>query len=359
MPEEVHGGHAGSDEHTSGARAPEEPPSRSASPSRSAQGGSAAPEGADETWRPTLPAMLATPPTGFRATLETPRALVLPVPEHGTMGTLTVLHGFDAGRIFSLDCETTIGRAPSCGVWIDDSTVSRVHARVLRPEPGRYTVEDLGSTNGTYIGERRVDRAELVQGVRLQIGPQVVLRFALVDPSDEIAQRDLFLAATRDPLTGVFNRRYFEERLRVELARARRATSPLTLLLLDVDDLKGINDELGHLAGDRVLRAVGAHLGAFVRCEDVLARWGGDEFVLLAPATDRAHAAILAERLRGSTSALAIAGAGAELRVTISLGLATLDEVAVDAGASDLIAQADARLYGAKRAGKNRVLGAG
>jgi diguanylate cyclase (GGDEF)-like protein len=311
---------------------------------------------AEDTWRPTVPRILATPPIGFRAPLDTPPALVLPVPESGSVGTLTVLHGCEAGKIFTLDSDATIGRSPTCAVWIDDTSVSRAHARILRVGDNRYVVEDLGSTNGTYIGEHRIARAELVQGVRLQVGPTVMLRFALVDPSDEVAQRDLFLAATRDPLTGAFNRRYFDERLRVEVARARRGGSPLALALLDVDDLKGINDEHGHLTGDRVLASVGSLLRNMIRCEDVLARWGGDELVLLAPATDAADAEVLAERLRTASSALPIDGASPELRVTLSMGIATLDELAVDAGGADLIARADARLYRAKRAGKNCVL---
>jgi diguanylate cyclase (GGDEF)-like protein len=291
--------------------------------------------------------------------METPSALVLALPERGTLGTLTVLHGCESGRIFSLEGEAVIGRAPTCSVWIDDATISREHARVFSPEPGTYVVEDLGSTNGTYIGERRVQKETLTQGVRLQIGPSVLLRFALVDPSDEVAQRALFVAATRDPLTGAFNRRYFDERLRIEMARARRAQTSLSLLLFDVDALKRVNDEYGHLAGDRVIQAVGAHIAGLVRCEDVLCRWGGDEFALLAPATDPAQAEILADRLRTSTAGLLIPGAGSDLHVTLSVGLATLDEIPLDGTGTDLVARADARLYRAKRAGRNRVLGRG
>ena len=290
--------------------------------------------------------------------MDTPQALVLPVPERGTTGTLTMLHGYEAGRIFVLDGgATTIGRAPSCGAWIDDPTVSRLHARVVRQDPNRFFIEDLRSTNGVFVCGDRVAHAELTQGVRVQIGPTVTLRFALVDQREEGAQRDLFRAATRDRLTGAFNRRYFEERLAVEMARARRSQLPLALLLLDVDGLKSVNDEHGHLAGDLVLRTVGEQLASLVRFEDVLARWGGDEFALLAPAADRAQAEALGDRLRTAVAKLAIACTDTELRVTLSVGLVTLDEVGEGEGAA-IVARADARLYGAKRAGRNRVLGA-
>jgi diguanylate cyclase (GGDEF)-like protein len=290
--------------------------------------------------------------------METPETLVLPVSERGTVGTLTVLHGCDAGRIFALDgAATIIGRAPPCGVWIDDPTVSRLHARVVREEPNVFFIEDLRSTNGVYVGGDRVERAELAQGVRVQIGPTVLLRFALVGQREESAQRDLFRAATRDRLTGAFNRRYFEERLAVEIVRARRAAVPLALLILDVDGLKAVNDTHGHLAGDLVLRTVSEQLASLVRFEDVLARWGGDEFALLTPTADRAQAEALGDRLRVGVAKLAIACADAELRVTLSVGLVTLDEIGESDGPA-LVARADSRLYGAKRAGKNRVLGA-
>jgi two-component system cell cycle response regulator len=309
--------------------------------------------------RHTLPVMVAaTPALPFRPLMETPEALVLPVSERGSVGTLTVLHGCEAGRIFALDGgATTIGRAPTCGVWIDDPTVSRLHARVVRQELNRFFIEDLRSTNGVFVGGDCVERVELTQGARIQIGPTVLLRFALVDQREESAQRDLFRAATRDRLTGAYNRRYFEERLAVEIARARRAQLPLALMMLDVDGLKSVNDVHGHLAGDLVLRTAVEQLASLVRFEDVLARWGGDEFALLTPAADRAQAVALADRLRAGVAKLAIPCADAELRVTLSAGLVTLDEVGESDG-SALIARADARLYGAKRAGKNRVLGA-
>jgi two-component system cell cycle response regulator len=309
--------------------------------------------------RHTLPVLIAaTPALPFRPPMETPETLVLPVSERGSVGTLTVLHGCEAGRIFALDGgATTIGRAPTCGVWIDDPTVSRLHARVVRQELNRFLIEDLRSTNGVFVGGDRVEHAELSQGARIQVGPTVLLRFALVDQREESAQRELFRAATRDRLTGAFNRRYFEERLALEIDRAQRSSLPLALMILDVDGLKGVNDQHGHLAGDLVLRSVAESLSSFVRFEDVLARWGGDEFALLTPAADRAQALALAERLRAGIANLAIACADTELRVTLSAGLVTLDEVGESEG-SALVARADARLYGAKRAGKNRVLGA-
>jgi diguanylate cyclase (GGDEF)-like protein len=311
--------------------------------------------------RPTMRAFVASTP--MRAMLDTPLARVELEPDSGTLGTLTVLRGCDVGKTFTLDSDRiVIGRAPECEIWLDDSCASREHARIVRRSSARYVIEDLGSTNGTFVGERRIERGESVQllnGARVQIGPTSLLRFGIADPRDEMMQSDLFRAATRDALSGMYNRRYFEERLGIEVARARRAHLPLSLLMLDVDGLKSVNDGHGHLAGDAMLRAVANRLSGQVRLADVLARWGGDEFVLIAPAADRNEAASLAERLRAGIASLAIGAPGAELRVTLSVGIACLDEIADGGTPAELVARADARLYRAKRSGKNCVLAAG
>jgi diguanylate cyclase (GGDEF)-like protein len=314
-----------------------------------------------ETSRPTMRAFAASTP--MRAMLDTPLARVELEPGGSSLGTLTVLRGCDVGRTFTLDSEViTIGRAPECQIWLDDSCASRGHARIVRRSSARYVIEDLGSTNGTFVGDRRIERGEsvqLVNGSRVQIGPTSLLRFGLADSREEMMQSDLFRAATRDALSGAYNRRYFEERLGIEIARARRAHLPLSLLMLDVDGLKSVNDGHGHLAGDAMLRAVASRLSGQVRLADVLARWGGDEFVLIAPAADRNEATSLAERLRLGVASLAIGAPGSELRVTLSVGIACLDEIADGGGSAELVARADARLYRAKRSGKNCVLAAG
>jgi len=165
----------------------------------------------------------------------------------------------------------------------------------------------------------------------------------------EESNRTLELLATTDGLTGLKNRRTFQDRLIEEHARAMRYHQPLSLLMLDVDHFKQYNDSFGHLAGDTVLKSVGAMLGHMTRGTDLAARYGGEEFVVILTQTDEAGAAIISERIRA-----AIAGAAWDKRpVTASLGICTLT---LDTPTSEtMIACADKALYHSKEAGRNQV----
>jgi two-component system cell cycle response regulator len=328
-----------------------------------------APEDSREM-RPTMPHLMAASPVApmtpiapmppARLTMDTPREFVVPTPPAGAQATLTAMSGLEAGRVFSVDGdEMVIGRAPTTHVWVDDPSVSRRHARILKRPGAPYYLEDLKSTNGTFIGERRIDCAELASGDRVQIGPSFFFRFSIVDTREEALQKDLFHAATRDTLSGLYNRRYFNERLIAEVSRARRSGRPLALLMIDLDQFKRINDVHGHVAGDQVLKSVSNHLGKMVRLEDVIARYGGEEFVLLAPGSDHVEAGQLGERLRTAVERLTIHFAGAKLGVTVSVGVASLAELEPHAAGTELISRADARLYDAKRSGRNRVAATG
>jgi diguanylate cyclase (GGDEF)-like protein len=166
-----------------------------------------------------------------------------------------------------------------------------------------------------------------------------------------------------DALTGVHNRRYFEQRLREEVDRALRKGSPLSCLLVDLDHFKRVNDRHGHLIGDVVLREVSEQIKDQLRLSDAMARYGGEEFAVLLVQTNAITARAIAERIRER-----IAGQvfklpdGTELSVTISIGVATLMEelrgADVDARARDLVGRADSALYSAKRSGRNRVMAA-
>jgi diguanylate cyclase (GGDEF)-like protein len=160
--------------------------------------------------------------------------------------------------------------------------------------------------------------------------------------------------AATDGLTGIANRRSFDDELAVEWRRAERVGDSLALVLVDLDDFKTINDELGHQAGDTVLRRVATILDSGARQVDLAARYGGEEFAVLAPETDLLGATKLAQRLRGDLEAATIElPDGGELKVTASIG------VAVKGGldrAEKLVAAADEALYEAKRGGKNRVV---
>jgi diguanylate cyclase (GGDEF)-like protein len=283
-----------------------------------------------------------------------------PLPSR-TRAVLTVVSGPSIGRVFSVSDrpETVIGRGKDADVRIDDAGASRAHARVVTTEDGRIFVEDMGSTNGTYVDGKRVDRAELRSGDRIHVGPNVVVSFSIVDSQVERVSQQLYESSVLDPLTRVHNRRYLVDRLAGETAYARRHASRLALLILDLDLFKRVNDTYGHLAGDDVLRDVSALLQRMIRAEDVLARYGGEEFVVLVRGIEHANVGRFAERLRVAIERLEIASEGELMRVTVSIGYSSMSELAeAQQDGEGLLRLADERLYTAKTSGRNRVCGA-
>lgn len=189
----------------------------------------------------------------------------------------------------------------------------------------------------------------------------VIASFAL---ENGVNRARLLRSGITDVLTGWHNRRYLQTRLREELARSRRDGSPLTLLLIDIDHFKRVNDNHGHMAGDRVLTEVAQRIESRIRASDVAARYGGEEFVLLLPDTDAGAARTLAERLRAAVAERPVALAdGTRIPLTISAGLATVAPTREDEDlktlADSLLARADVALYEAKSAGRDRVAAAG
>jgi two-component system cell cycle response regulator len=259
------------------------------------------------------------------------------------------------GMMIRLDQpETVIGRGQVAAVQIEDDGISRSHAKVTVSPNGAFKLTDLGSTNGTFLNNVKVSVKALHDGDKIQIGANTVIKFSLQDPLEEAYQQALYDSATRDGLTGLFNKTYFLDALRKEVAYAVRHRAPLSLLLLDVDHFKGINDTYGHAAGDEVLRHIADRIRQAVRAEDLLARYGGEEFTLILREFTASQAMKCAERCREFVEGAALAVAGEPIRATISVGVSTL----VDSGFTspeELIAAADKSMYRAKEAGRNRV----
>jgi len=163
-----------------------------------------------------------------------------------------------------------------------------------------------------------------------------------------------------DPLTGAYNRRYFDQRLLEETDRALRSGQPLACMMLDVDHFKQINDGFGHAAGDVVLREMTRHIKAQLRTSDVMARYGGEEFAVLLTQTEIGAALAIAERIRQKVAdARYVAAGGTTLAATLSIGVATLDRNRhAAASGANLVAEADAALYQAKHSGRDRVVAA-
>jgi len=169
------------------------------------------------------------------------------------------------------------------------------------------------------------------------------------------AREDANRQATEDPLTGLKTRPYLFAALDREVDRSRRTGRSFCLLMIDLDDLKSINDGLGHLHGDRALRLVGDVVRTGIRRIDTGARFGGDEFVVLLPETDPTGAFVLAEKIRIGVNAIAIELPGASPRPSLSIGVVSYPDDGRTA--DELIISADGAMYASKRAGKDRVTG--
>ncbi len=191
---------------------------------------------------------------------------------------------------------------------------------------------------------------------------QVVLELKQAKQSAEQMASELKLAniklrelAFRDDLTGLYNHRFFQEMLTKEIERSIRYEHPLSLLFLDIDFFKSINDTYGHPIGDHVLRETSKKMLELIRKNDVVARYGGEEFAIIMPEVGKSGAKVLAQRLRRGIEQNIITIGNKEISITTSIGLASTDMPAMELSRTHLIAQSDAALYKAKRNGRNRV----
>jgi diguanylate cyclase (GGDEF)-like protein len=199
-----------------------------------------------------------------------------------------------------------------------------------------------------------MDRAAVTTESTIQVG-RTVMRVEFKDKAQVEHEQTIFRNATIDSLTNVPNRYYLMRRLREELPLARRADKPLAVVMVDVDEFKTINDTLGHQAGDYVLREVAALLQNGSRAEDIVGRYGGDEFVvILRGDVSREGALIFCERMRRGVETAGLRYGEHDLSLSVSLGL-SFGRPSADLRADDLVARADRALYQAKRNGRNRT----
>ena len=204
--------------------------------------------------------------------------------------------------------------------------------------------------------------SEVVLGAKLRAMQRIIdMRGSLITMTQKLdaANRELRHVTTQDSLTGIANRRHFDDSLKQEWRRALRARRPLALILFDIDYFKQYNDVYGHQAGDECLRAVAGNLARHARRPgDWVARFGGEEFAVVLSETDARGAVHLAEQMRAAIDALAIPHSGSAVgrTVSISAGVASMVPESASGEPDELVQWADAALYDAKRQGRNRVV---
>lgn len=267
---------------------------------------------------------------------------------------LIMINGRTVGRMHKLSSGTSyLGRSPDVEVLIDDEGVSRRHACIEVDAEG-YVLVDNESTNGIFVNGDKVQRHLLQDGDKVQIGSNTILKFSFQDEVEEKFQKQLYDSATRDGLTGAYNKKYFADQLKTEFAYCFRHKQPLSLLLFDIDYFKKLNDGYGHLAGDYALKLLAQVAHKALRTEDIFARYGGEEFGVILRDTDAERAFLIAERLRRSIEQTAFMWENDRMAVTISVGVATLANQEY-ASPKALVKAADEFLYKAKHGGRNRT----
>lgn len=246
-----------------------------------------------------------------------------------------------------------LGRGQDADIKLEDELISRRHCS-LTFNGNSVRINDLGSTNGTYIDGQPVQSGTLEPDNRLQIG-KMVLKLDYKDHNEEVFDQELFEAATMDPLTKISNRRTFFDRALGELALARRNNFYVHSLMIDVDHFKNVNDTWGHQAGDMVLKEIARLIKNEKRESDLLARYGGEEFVMLLTSIGTEDAKKSAERFRLAIERHNFSWRDTIIPVTISIGLSSKMGAEIPT-TEEMIAESDKLLYIAKENGRNQVV---
>ncbi|MBN2493976.1 MAG: GGDEF domain-containing protein [Deltaproteobacteria bacterium] len=275
-------------------------------------------------------------------------------PERKAFLTVIRGRGADLGRSIEIARPVIIGRDPACDMPLNDPGVSWHHARITPGGTELYHVSDMGSTNGTRVNGHCFEGAwQLRPGEKIFVC-ETVVRFSLADAMELGFQREVAQLVSTDPLTGLEAKRVFDDALDQALATAGRSGRPLSVLMMDMDGIKAINDTHGHLFGAHCIQTAGRLIGEIVSAERGHAcRFGGDEFTAFLPGTGKARASEIAGRIREAVDSAGMRREGVDLHPTISIGLATFPEDAETV--LDMVAAADEALYRAKAKGKNRV----
>ncbi len=265
-----------------------------------------------------------------------------------------VYDGDEIGALHSLrKDETVFGRTADCDIVLPETRVSRRHAVIRRtgPGPGEFEIMDLASTNGTFLNGEPVDRAPLQSGDKIVIGGSTV-KFSILDSADLAYQSRIVEMIHVDDLTGLLTKRSFFRALEKELVRAERYCHPLSVLMMDLDHFKQVNDTHGHLVGSHCLSEVGRIIRETTRTVDVNGRYGGEEFVTYLPETEGDEAMVVAERIREAIGSRWFRHEDTLYQVRISIGISVFPNHGRTVEA--LVQTADVALYRAKNRGRNR-----
>jgi diguanylate cyclase (GGDEF)-like protein len=278
--------------------------------------------------------------------------------EHSIM--LTVIGGneIDFGKHFVLEKkQTVLGRSKSVDIPIVDGKISKVHCEITVIRSGRgieqISIKDLDSTNGIYVNGELVSQDTLKAGDKIQVG-DTVLQLSYSDEIEKEYHAKLFDFAARDALTGLYNKRFIVNELENYCRIARRSGRSFSIIMIDIDDFKQINDRFGHLSGDEFLKNLAQLFRSSLRDQDVAGRVGGEEFLIVLPETAIEGAFQLAVRIRKLVEDFVLHYQDHEIQTTISAGVCQFENKIKDV--KEFLDLADRAMYEAKKSEKNKVM---
>jgi diguanylate cyclase (GGDEF)-like protein len=272
---------------------------------------------------------------------------------------LLVLSGRQIGQVFYFDDDgKTIGRDEEAGIPLRDASVSRRHAQVYRQKAEdsdavHFVLVDLHSTNGTLVNGERISRTFLQDGDKIQVG-EITLKFSLHDEAEHQYQKEIHRRINFDDMTGLLTINCFYERFEMQLKQSQVRRSAITVVMMDLDGLKAINDAYGHLAGSLTIKTIGTLLRQKLSDFAEVGRYGGDEFVAFVPDLRTEEVVGRLENLRRAIETHPLTFKGQRAQVSISMGVSNYPWDAHTM--EDLIATADQALMQAKKQGKNCVV---
>jgi two-component system, cell cycle response regulator len=275
--------------------------------------------------------------------------------------TLTFLSGPALGKEIPLvHRQIVLGRGLDCDIVLPDPSISRKHLQiscrkiVKKGEDSKLKVvlRDLGSKNGTLVNYSAVTSSVLKPGDKIILG-RIILKFDHRDLAEQNFYDEIYRLATTDTLTNLLNKATITRTLVDEIAGSQRDQRLVSVILMDIDHFKSLNDIHGHLTGDRILQAVGTALRTNLRRRDKVGRFGGDEFLIVLPETGSRGAAKLAERIRSWLVSSVGLDLGLTESITASIGVASCRAGKISP--EDLLERADSALYRSKSLGRNRT----
>ncbi|MBF0266160.1 MAG: GGDEF domain-containing protein [Gammaproteobacteria bacterium] len=273
---------------------------------------------------------------------------------------ISVISGKDKGKNFIIDKPdsldrgkpVTLGRGNNVDCRVQDEMISRTHL-LINYENDTFHIEDLNSKNGSYIDENKIKDVSVVPGTVVNIGNSMLV-LSLKSETQLNAEKELYQAATIDVLTQISNRSWFMKRASEEFSYAQIKHMPISIIMMDIDHFKRINDSYGHQGGDYVLKETASLMQQQIRDNDLLGRYGGEEFIIFLKGVAHEKSSELAERIRLAIANQKLVFNNKEIHASISIGLCTLENP-YNIALEDVIALADKQLYISKNNGRNQV----